>query len=155
MPIKRSTDFSHIVRSMKSENALPLMEWLTLKKEIIYGIGRAYFHQNKEIELSVAQSIQLAIDNIDSYVKDQAFEHWFIKLFVDECEKLRTVDLSDTNKKEMKELLSFLNIPTRQMIVLKHFGGYSYVEISKILNQSEHAVKRHVYRGFKYIRACY
>lgn len=152
---RKNNSLSYIVRSLKSGNLLPLLHWLSTYETTFYKMGWAYFKNQSDIEQTLFKTTIQASENVESLVDSSLFENWFIDIFLNISEKYRNIDQRNNRTLEMKELLTVLDKSTRKMIVLTVYGNYTYQQVASILDIPEVKVKSSIYRGLKYIHACY
>ncbi|WP_280769806.1 sigma factor-like helix-turn-helix DNA-binding protein [Salipaludibacillus daqingensis] len=151
----RKNNVSYIIRALRSNNVLPLLEWLKKNTTTFYKIGWAYFNNDDEIELVFLKTTLHACENVDQLADSSHFERWLINIYLEISEKDQTVDRKSDSNLKMKELLTVLDSTTRKMIVLREYGNYSFQHIANILDVSEFKVKSNIYKGLKYINTCY
>lgn len=127
---------------------------------------------NKDLSEDIVQEALLsAVVNIDSFTPKAKFSTWLIKIatnkYRDYLRKVKETDilldvipssysLEDEiiNKEEIEEVLEILkSMPNdkRTVFVLKHYYGYSYEEISYILNCPVGTVRSRLHYGIKEI----
>lgn len=155
LSLKRKNSLSYIVRSLKSDNLIPLLRWLSNYERTFYKMGWAYFQNQSDIEQTLLKTTIQASENVDHLVDSSLFENWFIDIFLDISETDRNVGQRKDDRLEMKELLTVLDKNTRKIIVLTVYGNYTYTQAAKILKIPETKVKSSIYKGLKYIHTCY
>lgn len=152
---RKNNSLSYIVRSLKNDNLIPLLRWLSTYETTFYKMGWAYFQNQSDIEQTLLKTTIQASENVNHLVNSSLFENWFIDIFLDISETDRNVGQRKDHRLEMKELLSVLDKNTRKIIVLTVYGNYTFIQVAKILEIPETKVKSSIYKGLKYIHTCY
>jgi len=125
---------------------------------------------NKELTEDIVQDTLLAaVVHIDSFIPKAKFSTWLIKIatnkYMDYLRKTKETDilldifpssysLEDEviKKEELKAVLEILKaMPTdkRTVFILKHYYGYSYEEISDLVNCPIGTVRSRLHYGIK------
>lgn len=128
---------------------------------------------NPELSQDILQETLLkAVININKFVPKAKFSTWLIKIatnvYIDHLRKNKQVEFIDeaqesnalgpeelaVNKLEYKEIMAVLqSLPyeKRAVFILKHYYGYKYDEISKILNCPTGTVRSRLHNTVKHI----
>ena len=127
---------------------------------------------NKELTEDIVQDTLLAaVIHIDSFTPNAKFSTWIIKIatnkYMDHLRKVKETDilldvipssysLEDEviKKEELQDVLEILKeMPNdkRTVFILKHYYGYSYEEISEIVNCPIGTVRSRLHYGIKEI----
>nr|WP_137598873.1 RNA polymerase sigma factor [Enterococcus nangangensis] len=132
----------------------------------MYRIALSYTHNEQEAYDVISESFQKALLAFPKTKEIDNFPAWFYRILVRtgidtwrkeqrdpeiiSTEKVH-LTLDDDNfglidRLELQQLLTRLNSPGREIILLKFFEGFTLKEIAEILDMNENTVKTTMYR---------
>lgn len=151
---KTHQDPGHIVRSLKDNNAVPLLDWIREKEGTFCRVIHAYQDNEKAVSSTLQKTILQAKAQIEEVKDPSQFENWFIRLLVHKLETEYSGKPSE-NLPAVRKRLGVLDPDTRKALVLSLYGGMSANKIAGIMSSTEEKMTHSMHRGLKYIKACY
>ena len=173
--LEKYDDFELIKMSINGNNDA-FSEILLRYKNLVYSIILRMINDTEEAN-DLAQEVFIKVyKNLDKYQPEFKFSTWLIKISTNSVidyrrkKKYETVniddldsDLSESNTPEIsyikKEEKQFIEIALNSLpdmykipIILFHKQGFSYQEISDIINEPLSKVKNRIFRGRKILK---
>ncbi|MBO1305769.1 sigma-70 family RNA polymerase sigma factor [Enterococcus sp. 669A] len=131
-------------------------------EKILYGVARRYL-KDEDVADVLQDTLLIAFKNIHSLKQPKYFNTWLTKILINECNKLlkknkqysyqtleENADLAErtsVDTLELEELISELNPIYKTPILLYYYSGFSYKEISRIIDEPLGTVKSRISRG--------
>jgi RNA polymerase sigma-70 factor (ECF subfamily) len=165
----KKNKYSYITEGIKCGDADCIIEWIDINKNRLYKIGWAYLRNHADVEDVFHNTIIKVMENIIKLKNIDAFETWFISIFINECRKMlrdkkrmlptENIEFTDSYKSpddsrrtEIITGLGNIDEESREVIILKYYSGYSQNEISEILKMPVGTVKTKIFRGIRALR---
>ena len=138
-------------------------------KDDAYKIAYCYLHNEHDALDAMQESIIRAYSSIKKLRESNYFKTWFIRIVINECKKIlayrnrfilkdRPVSEDvyyDKNDNDISGYLSDLDEKHRIIFYLKYYQGYTFDEISKILNVNTSTIKSRHYTALKILKTAY
>lgn len=128
----------------------------------MYMIARSKLNSYVDVEDAIQDTILEIYIGLWMLRDNSKFKAWMARALVNNCndilrynQKHETLEDEESivstyndgiEDNEFFDLISFLNEEDRTILIMKFFQGYTYVEISKILNLKESTVRMRVLR---------
>jgi RNA polymerase sigma-70 factor (ECF subfamily) len=147
-------------------------ELLSEFEKPVFNAAFRMLHNYEEAQDVTQTTFMRAFEKHEQFDDSRKFFSWIYRIAINECINSRSVrrpqatleaNLQDTDDleknvgqielhKELEEALMALSNEHRSVVVLKHFLGFSYEEISDILEVPEKTVKSRLHDGREHLR---
>ncbi|MFV0560153.1 MAG: RNA polymerase sigma factor [Enterococcus sp.] len=129
---------------------------------VLYKLSFRYLQNEHDVEDALQETILIAFKEIKNLKKAQYFNTWITKILINQCRKILTnrkftyldkleempqLELKDTFSYTFNEILPKIDMIYREPIILHYYVGFSYEEISKLLDLPLGTVKSRISRG--------
>ena len=126
----------------------------------LYRLAKSRLNEEQDVYDVIQETIISAYESIQKLHKPSSFKSWLFKILINKCNdvyKNKTNDIElDENLKlvnnssssfELNEYLNILSNDEKTIIILHFIEGYSFKEISKILEINENTVRSKLHRA--------
>ena len=152
-----------------SKNKQLFEEYITQNLEHAYRFAFSYVRNHQDAEDIVSQSVMKALLNVHKLKDGSYMKTWFFRIIINTAntylkKKKRFVfmeyqDISaeqvqsgDYEYLDLKEQISHLSSPYREIIILRFFEDFSLKEISETLDENLNTVKTRLYKALRTLK---
>lgn len=151
-----------LVKRAKKGDKVAFEKIIEFYMKDMYMIARSKLNSYVDVEDAIQDTILEIYIGLWMLRDNSKFKAWMARALVNNCNDILRYDqkhetLEDEESivstyndgiedNEFFDLISFLNEEDRTILIMKFFQGYTYVEISKILNLKESTVRMRVLR---------
>ncbi|MDN2453685.1 RNA polymerase sigma factor [Lactobacillus sp. UCMA15818] len=162
--------FNRLQRRKKLKNSVNELEQLVSHEyEKMYRIAFSYTHHHDDALDLIQTSFNKVLLSLQKNNNIQNIQGWYYRILINTCKDAwrkkqhepTSVDISVekvtqsnsiVTRMELNEIISKLDSPEKEIIVLKFFEGFTLEETAIILDMNVNTVKTKMYRALNHLR---